>query len=101
MGEGYDSLQVLLYSVCMLHCGEKKSSFLDAYKHSPVQFNTCFSLKLSPELIAFMHHLYVDIFLIGFLYNPGLAMRAPSGVGQNKLGRKQNFNAVSYIYLFL
>ncbi len=28
MGEGYDSLQVLLYSVCMLHCGEKKSSFL-------------------------------------------------------------------------
>lgn len=87
-------------TVCKFRCTasaccivEKKihHSYLDAYKHSPVQFNTCFSLKLSPELIAFMHHLYVDIFLIGFPYNPGLAMRAPSGVGQNKLGRKKEF----------
>lgn len=72
---------------------EKKChhSFLDAYKHLLVQFNTCFFLKLSPELIAFVHHLYVEIFLVAFPYNPGLAMRAPSGVGQNKLRRKKEF----------
>lgn len=81
---------VTSFDVCCIGDRKFHHSSLDAYKHSPVQLNTCFFLKLSPELIAFLHHLCVEIFLIGFPYDPGLAMRAPSGVGQNKLGKRGN-----------
>lgn len=88
--QSYDEDGVTSFNVQHLHVvlGIENVIILPAYTHSPVQLNTCFFLKLSPELIAFLHHLCVEIFLIGFPYDPGLAMRAPSGVGQNKLGEK-------------
>ena len=58
----------------------------------PVKFNTCLSLQLSPQLVAFLHHPSVEVLFIGLADDTSLAMGAPSGVGQNKLGKNMIYS---------
>lgn len=71
-------------------CTAERKFHHSFFGRSPVQLDTCFFLQLSPQLVAFLHHLCVEIFLVGFTDYPGLAMRTPSGVRQNKLRTKGN-----------
>lgn len=52
---------------------------------SPVQFDTSLPLQLSPQLVALLHHVGVEVLLVGLADDAGLAMGAPSGVRQNEL----------------
>ena len=53
----------------------------------PVQFDACLLLQLSPQLVALLHHVGVEVLIVGLADDAGLAMGAPSGVGQDELER--------------
>lgn len=54
----------------------------------PVQFHTRLPLQLKPQLVALLHHVGVEVLIVGLADDAGLAMGAPSGVGQEELERR-------------
>lgn len=58
-----------------------------ASSRSPVQFDARLPLQLSPQLVALLHHVGVEVLVVGLADDAGLAMGAASAVGQDELGK--------------
>lgn len=71
--------KLLLYSIKLVFSVRVYADCL------PVQFDTRLPLQLSPQLEALPHHVGVKVFIVGPANDSGLAMGAPSGVGQDEL----------------
>lgn len=56
-----------------------------AHAGSPVQLDARLLLQLRPHLVGLVHHGNVEVLLVGLADDPGLAVGAPPGVGQQKL----------------
>lgn len=66
----------------------RRKAHSSQYIYLPVQLDPCLLLHLSPQLVGFLHHPYVEVLLVGFADNTSLAMGATSGMGKDKLEEK-------------
>lgn len=62
---------------------------MELFCRSPEQFHARLPLHLSPELVALLHHVGVEVLVVGLADDAGLAMGAAPAVGQDKLGQTE------------